>query len=1133
MASPRPNARNEFAATPSKWAGGRPHNPAMSFASLLPALALAAMAQAEEGVSFPETPTQARERAGEVWKRIEALEGNPERRDLATLDEIRMLTALGAEYSRIAALLSREEELDRRRVELPARRRAAEEALRSSRAASAPSTPVAPTEEELNRRLAEIEDHYRRFVDIHSQIEEFDRLAEGVAFFERESASDTIAAAERTRRNLLLGRTSLGPKLATIEAERAGLEIEFGKRMLKLLDKRVELAPESLAVARLERDVARAEIAAAREAYELQRDALRGILTQQLESTWNTAAEIRRRARATANRAERAILALEADAEEQLAFATQARLDAIGRGVDPNLSGFAIEVRARLASIQDQLNSNFQELTGTVLAEMYRAVRRFQTSKMVKDFGDEVSHLRSVESRSRIRASAERSRVEAFEDDESFSGNDFVKLLTKESEERRAELQRRYAAVAARYLDESRARTYALRSLADAAKTRAGLIEQIIEELDSAELHLRRRALFARVPSRLGFESVVKAARDAVGFIGDFPETLRTLSSNVVNFVRTPGHTAQVLLAIVLLPLSVGLVFFTRHVARGFSVRQGKAVDLSLVERTKLLAASLAYQTSLIGFAVLAAVIGVRLFEASPAIVRVVDASALVVFLTRLAVAVAEDLFQPGKPELRILPIDDAVAKFAWRVVYLAALSIFAVAVPRQVLSASGYGGRNHEFLELLGNAQRGLLIAAIVLLCIRKSVLDGLISSGEHPAWRVGRTALVRLRPIILVVAIAIFVLPILGFPFFGAFLESIALGAILIIGGATFGHRAVQELWRQYSPRWDLGPAGSHEASARRELLDQIVHWVSLLFFVAAAYVAFVSILRVGKYELGDVDIGVIGGRRLSAFDVAACLAIFGGSFLLASWTRRTLMLFAFPLTRLDVGTGYAIAVTASYLVVLGGVVAACFQLGLRPGDFAILLGAAGFGIGLGMQEAAGNFLSGLVLLFSRPVKVGDVIESESRIGIVTDINIVSTLIVTAENHQIRIPNREIVGRRLVNQSGNEPKIRASCRVGVAYGTDIDRARSVILAAVKQLPGVHASPPPQVIVDGIGDSAIQMDIYFWTGVGIYEREEVLSRVMSTTVAALLNAGIEIPYPRRDVALKGSMDGGGKPLGI
>jgi small-conductance mechanosensitive channel len=401
----------------------------------------------------------------------------------------------------------------------------------------------------------------------------------------------------------------------------------------------------------------------------------------------------------------------------------------------------------------------------------------------------------------------------------------------------------------------------------------------------------------------------------------------------------------------------------------------------------------------------------------------------------------------------------------------------------------------------------------------------------GKRPAWRIVRTAIVRLRPMILMVAIAIFVLPILGYPFFGSFLESIALGGVLIAAGATFAHRAVMELWQQYSPRLTVGEPGSAIANARRTLLNQVVHWVSLALFTGAAYFAFVAILHVGEDELSSVDIGVVAGRRLSVLDILRGVAVLAAGLVLANWTRRTLDLFILPLTTLDVGTRYAVALTASYFVILFGLGAASLQLGLQFGDLAILLGAAGFAIGLGMQQAAANFLSGLVLLFSRPIKVGDVIESESRIGTVTHINIASTVIVTPDNHEIRIPNGDIIGKRLVNQSGRDPKVRAACKVSVSYDTDLDKARAVILNAVKNVKGVFEKPEPQVVVVTLGESSIDFEARIWVSAALSEREQTTTNARKAIFTALVTAGIQIPYPQYDLHIKDPVElrGGGE----
>ena len=315
-------------------------------------------------------------------------------------------------------------------------------------------------------------------------------------------------------------------------------------------------------------------------------------------------------------------------------------------------------------------------------------------------------------------------------------------------------------------------------------------------------------------------------------------------------------------------------------------------------------------------------------------------------------------------------------------------------------------------------------------------------------------------LRPLILGFALSIVGLRILGFEFFAAHVESISLGGVAVVGPASLGFRALMRICGIGSRRaLNLGPAGFRARTPPALVLDRFVRVLASIAFVVAAYAAFVVVVRVGRADPTAVDVGVVGGHRFTLVDLARFVIAVLATIVAAAWVRKGLELFLLPLTKMDLGTRYAVAVASSYGVLAVGSVVSLTQLGLALGDFAILLGAAGFGIGLGLQETASNFMNGLILLFSRPVKVGDVIESEGRTGTIADISISSTLLITPENHEIRIPNREIIGKRLVNYTGRDPKVRGTCKVGIGYGSDLDKARRILIEVASKTPG--SSPP------------------------------------------------------------------------
>ncbi|HKE00355.1 MAG TPA: mechanosensitive ion channel domain-containing protein, partial [Planctomycetota bacterium] len=449
-------------------------------------------------------------------------------------------------------------------------------------------------------------------------------------------------------------------------------------------------------------------------------------------------------------------------------------------------------------------------------------------------------------------------------------------------------------------------------------------------------------------------------------------------------------------------------------------------------------------------------------------------------------------------------------------------LAVVAVDVPRRVLVAVGYGSANPGFVELLSRVEQGLLVAAVVLLFARKVVLEELMPHGEGPLGALVRTIVLRLRPVALAFAIAVFAVSLLGYRFLAGWLESISLGGTAILVGASLAWRATTQLWQRAAPRLPLGPQGSDVARERRELLGSIVRLGALAIIVFAAYRSFAALSRVGAEELRDLDVGVLGGRRFTAADILAFVLTIAATFVLAGWTRRLLWLFALPLTRLDLGTRYAVALTSSYVIVAIGLVLSLTILGLDLGNLGILLGAAGFGIGLGMQDSASNLLSGLVLLFARPVRVGDVVDLDGRVGEIVEISMGRTRIVTPEGHELLVPNRDLVGKRVVNLTGRSPAVRVPIAVGVAYGSDAEQVKRVLLEVAKRESLVRPAPPAEVAFIGFGQHTLDFELRLWTHVN--SRLDLDARVRYAIVEALREAGITMPLPQREISVKGAV---------
>jgi small-conductance mechanosensitive channel len=222
---------------------------------------------------------------------------------------------------------------------------------------------------------------------------------------------------------------------------------------------------------------------------------------------------------------------------------------------------------------------------------------------------------------------------------------------------------------------------------------------------------------------------------------------------------------------------------------------------------------------------------------------------------------------------------------------------------------------------------------------------------------------------------------------------------------------------------------------------------------------------------------------------------------------------------------GVAPATASTASaityYVMVVIGVAVVLQTTGLNLSSLAVVAGALGIGIGFGLQSVVGNFVSGLVILLERPVKVGDRVELDGLVGTVRRIGARATTVVTNDEIAIIVPNTDFVTQRVTNWSYTGETVRFLVPVGVSYRADPAAVREALLAAARGHDGVVDDPPPDVVFLGFGDSALLFELRVWTRRYIQVPKVFLSDLNYRVWDALRDAGIEIPFPQRDLHVR------------
>jgi potassium efflux system protein len=224
---------------------------------------------------------------------------------------------------------------------------------------------------------------------------------------------------------------------------------------------------------------------------------------------------------------------------------------------------------------------------------------------------------------------------------------------------------------------------------------------------------------------------------------------------------------------------------------------------------------------------------------------------------------------------------------------------------------------------------------------------------------------------------------------------------------------------------------------------------------------------------------------------------------------------------------GGRYAAITLSRYLIVGLGIVIALGMLGGSWGQIQWLVAALGVGIGFGLQEIVANFISGLIILFERPIRVGDIVTVGETDGVVTKIQIRATTIRGWDRKELLVPNKEFITQRLLNWSLSDQTVRLLVPVGVAYGSDVDKAMELMLEAATENPHVIEDPAPFVTFESFGDNALGLNLRCYID-NLDYRIIAISELHVAINRKLNAAGIVIAFPQRDVHLDTS-----RPLDI
>lgn len=244
---------------------------------------------------------------------------------------------------------------------------------------------------------------------------------------------------------------------------------------------------------------------------------------------------------------------------------------------------------------------------------------------------------------------------------------------------------------------------------------------------------------------------------------------------------------------------------------------------------------------------------------------------------------------------------------------------------------------------------------------------------------------------------------------------------------------------------------------------------------------------------------------------------LLLFG---LLSRFFRKLLLNKVFNYLKLDTGTSYTFTRIVHYLIMIVGVLVAFQFIGINLGGLAIIFGFLSVGIGFGLQNITSNFVAGLILLFERPIRVGDRVTVGDTEGDVQEINIRSTTVRSVDNISIIVPNSDFISTNVVNWSHGDNRVRLNINVGVSYNSDLDTVLRALKEVADENSEVLKTPAPEVHLTGFGDSSWDMQLRIWINDPKRYRY-VRSEINCAIVRKFRENNVEIPFPQRDLHVR------------
>ena len=457
-------------------------------------------------------------------------------------------------------------------------------------------------------------------------------------------------------------------------------------------------------------------------------------------------------------------------------------------------------------------------------------------------------------------------------------------------------------------------------------------------------------------------------------------------------------------------------------------------------------------------------------------------------------------------------------ARYGRKIFNLARLTLFYVLAGFIVIWSAEVFDIRPDIVALLKFVIAVSIVVVLFLLHLMKKVFMSLLPDLPYGPYRIFIRQLSRFYYPFIILSFIVALLWCIGYHQLGR----VVLLKTWYTGGA---YVLIMLVYHNLTVRLEKWHAGKDRSDDTVRLLHKSLKSLLLYATVTAATGIVLNLLGLLGPLVQIISFPVV---KIGTNDITLWIIIKAILILLAFvFSTRLLQAYldyrVYPSFGIDPGLGYAVNISLKYSLLLIGFLISLKAVGIDLRFLLVFAGAAGIGIGLGLQHMAANIISGFTIIFGGRIRKGDWIEVENTLGIVTDIDLASSRVRNRDDIEYLIPNSNLISSTIVNYSLTSPMIRIELLVGVSYNADPRVVEKIMLDAASAEPLVADHQPPVVRFVEYADNSINFELLFWIDVRETPRRKVRSALYFAIFDELKKAGIEIPYPQRDLHIRSS----------